>query len=167
MTRHMESSNLSFDDDDKLKIIDYCIDHIRNGNKNGNGYCSLDYAVQQSCPGKEFTDRRHRLSYLKSVSAKITESGEYKVSFDYGDGNVDIRKNPDYKRKKYFEKHPTQEKIFIAVASSVIGGCVTLAINNYNNRSQRKTDYIQDQQIKELKDSVSKPNLSAQATRPE
>lgn len=138
-----------YQDADKLLVIEFCKRHIEH-----NGYCGLFYAAKAAVPDKEFKNDDHKRAFIKSVSSLIVKDKKYRIKHELPDGNYDIEKDPGYYEKRYFERHPTQEKIFIAVLSAALTFCVNLYLSLQQKQSQIKIDSRQDKQIQALRDST-------------
>ena len=150
----MESLKNPFTNSDKGKVITYCKNHILNDNEGGNGYCSLRYAAVKACPDKEWENMDHMRAFLKSVASLVIQDRKFRIINESELGDFDIQLNPDYKRKTLSDKYPTLEKILITLVGSTLAFCGAYYLSYSQKKSQSKNDYIQDQQIKTLKDSL-------------
>lgn len=139
-----------YSDRDKIKLIEYCKQHIEE-----NGYCSTKYALEQAVDTKSFLDNNHRRAFFKSVSSLITKDGRYKIKYKYSDETADVEYNPDYKEKSFFEKHPFVEKLTIVVITAALTFSINLYITTSQKQSQKDIDNKQNQNIKVLQDTIN------------
>lgn len=139
-----------YSNDDKAPAIEFCLNHIPS-----NGYCNTRFALKETAANKTFKGTAHQKAFYSSISSLITKDGKYRVKKTHDDGSSDIEVNPDFKEKSYFEKYPFREKVAIAFLSALLTLCISLIVTKSQQRFQHQIDMQQDQQIRDLRDSIN------------
>jgi hypothetical protein len=93
---------------------------------------------------------------LDRLTTKICESGKYFQDINAHTQKWAIKKNPNYRKIKFRERHPFLYDAALAIIAASLSLLVGWLLLRLDNQKQFQTDKRQDQSIQALNDSLAK-----------
>jgi hypothetical protein len=124
---------------EKQKVIVFCKKYIAQ-----NGYVGIGWAIRQTIPGMVWHDAEgnHKWAFIKSVSARLVNTGEYVREKYPTRDDYDVLLNPAYFLDKSVTK-ATRGTFYVALAALFISLLAFIS-------EVSKSDKQQEKQLQEL-----------------